>query len=98
SFPSPAPVGPYNNSDLDSLAGVDPNGTWSLYVVDDAEGDSGNIAGGWTLSLTTTDSLAPAADISITASDSPDPIMVSGDLTYVYRITNYGPATATGIV
>jgi uncharacterized repeat protein (TIGR01451 family) len=83
---------------LDSLAGVEANGTWSLYVVDDAEGDSGNIAGGWTLSLTTTDSLAPAADVCITASDSPDPITIGADLTYIYRITNFGPSTATGVV
>ena len=32
-----------------------PNGLWSLYVVDDASGDMGNIAGGWTLELDITD-------------------------------------------
>jgi uncharacterized delta-60 repeat protein/uncharacterized repeat protein (TIGR01451 family) len=98
SFPPPAPAGPYDNALLSSFIGLDPNGTWSLYVVDDAEGQSGNIAGGWSLNLTTTDSLAPAADICITASDSPDPITIGGDLTYVYSITNFGPSTATGVV
>jgi uncharacterized delta-60 repeat protein/uncharacterized repeat protein (TIGR01451 family) len=98
SFPPPAPAGPYDNSLLSSFIGIDPNGTWSLYVVDDAEGQSGNIAGGWSLNLTTTDSLAPAADLCITASDSPDPITIGGDLTYLYSITNFGPSTATGVV
>lgn len=31
-----------------------PNGTWNLYVVDDAAGDTGSINGGWTLELDTT--------------------------------------------
>jgi hypothetical protein len=31
--------------------GYDLNGNWSLYVLDDASGDSGFIAGGWTLSM-----------------------------------------------
>ncbi|PYJ07091.1 MAG: hypothetical protein DMF06_16725 [Verrucomicrobia bacterium] len=31
---------------------ISPNGAWSLYVVDDAQQDSGTIAGGWTLELT----------------------------------------------
>jgi hypothetical protein len=29
------------------------NGTWTLYVADDQSGDAGRIAGGWTLSITT---------------------------------------------
>jgi hypothetical protein len=33
------------------LKGVSPNGQWALYVVDDGTGDSGSIAGGWSLSL-----------------------------------------------
>ena len=53
-FPAPAPVGPYGSS-LDIFDGVDPNGTWSLYVVDDALLDTGNINGGWRITLTTED-------------------------------------------
>ena len=50
-FPAPAPAGPYVANFGDFL-GTDPNGTWSLYVVDDAGGDIGSIAGGWELNIT----------------------------------------------
>lgn len=59
-FPSPAPAGPYNEpapAAAATLASVFnntlPNGVWSLYIVDDAGGDSGTIAGGWCLNFTT---------------------------------------------
>lgn len=58
-FGAPAPAGPYLSpatAGADTLTSAftssDPNGTWSLYVVDDAGGDSGNIAGGWSLTFT----------------------------------------------
>ncbi|PWU09737.1 MAG: hypothetical protein C5B50_26760 [Verrucomicrobia bacterium] len=49
-FPSPAPTGPYGGG-LYGFRGTSPNGTWSLYVLDDAADDSGTIAHGWTLNL-----------------------------------------------
>ena len=48
SFPSPAPT-PSGGSALSTFAGINPNGTWSLYVVDGATGGAGSFAGGWTL-------------------------------------------------
>ena len=50
-FPGPAPGGPYGTT-LSAFSGLDPNGTWSLYVLDDAASDSGSIAGGWSLKFT----------------------------------------------
>jgi len=54
-FPAPAPVGPYPDPQLLSVFnGVNPNGTWSLYVFDDVGGDVGNINLGWEINITTT--------------------------------------------
>ncbi|MEZ4642133.1 MAG: hypothetical protein R3E31_05225 [Chloroflexota bacterium] len=49
-FPAPA-LSPSSATTLDIFNSTDPNGTWSLYLVDDASGDSGTLAGGWCLEL-----------------------------------------------
>jgi subtilisin-like proprotein convertase family protein len=51
-FPPPAPAAPYGTA-LSDFNGTSPNGTWSLFVVDDAGGDVGSITGGFTLTVTT---------------------------------------------
>jgi subtilisin-like proprotein convertase family protein len=58
-FPPPAPAGPYPVT-LTVFDGTDPNGTWSLFVFDGAGGDSGTIAGGWSLAID-----APVNDFTI---------------------------------
>jgi hypothetical protein len=59
-FPAPAPAPPYGNGAnaapfTDALSsyfdGIDPNGDWKLYVVDDAGVDAGSITQ-WALNLT----------------------------------------------
>jgi subtilisin-like proprotein convertase family protein/CheY-like chemotaxis protein len=50
-FPAPAPAAPYGAA-LSAFNGVDPNGTWQLFVVDDAGGDFGSFGGGWSLKFT----------------------------------------------
>jgi len=65
-FAPPAPAGPYATA-LSAVTGGNPNGAWSLYVQDDAPGDSGSITGGWTLTL----SLAPPP---------PSPVFLPGTL------------------
>src|SRR5687768_13712313 len=60
SFVAPAPAGPYNSPAPTGSAtfasvfnGAEPNGVWSLYVMDDASSNSGAISGGWCLEITT---------------------------------------------
>lgn len=53
-LPAPAPPGPYAEPQLLSVfKGIDPNGTWSLYVSDDGAQDVGRFTG-WGLTLSTT--------------------------------------------
>lgn len=59
-FPAPAPPAPFQFPATAGAAtfasvfnGTNPNGTWSLYVVDDAGVDTGTFAGGWALTITT---------------------------------------------
>lgn len=53
-FPAPAPAGPHASAAPVGAAtfasvfgGTDANGTWSLYILDDTDGDAGQLAGGW---------------------------------------------------
>lgn len=50
-FDAPAPAGPYPVS-MAVFNGVDPNGPWQLYVMDQFNDDQGAIDGGWSLELT----------------------------------------------
>jgi hypothetical protein len=52
SFPAPAPS-PSTATSLAVFNGTDPNGTWSLYIVDDSIMLGGSVSGGWCLGITT---------------------------------------------
>ena len=52
-FAAPAPT-PSGGSALSVFDGTAPSGTWELYVMDDADVDSGAIGFGWTLFITAT--------------------------------------------
>jgi subtilisin-like proprotein convertase family protein len=55
-MPAPAPGLPYHDR-LSIFDGIDPNGIWQLFIVDDASPDAGFITGSVTLNITTTGSL-----------------------------------------
>lgn len=50
-FPSPAPAAPYESL-MSAFDGEDPNGAWTLWVVDAAPLNTGTISAGWDLTIT----------------------------------------------
>jgi subtilisin-like proprotein convertase family protein len=98
-FPPPAPAGPYNHpapaggsTFANIFNGANPNGTWSLYVVDDVAGDIGTIAGGWSLTFTTSGD----APTMTTLASSLNPSLTGQSVTFtaaVKRVSNSAPVT-----
>lgn len=86
-FPAPAPDITGAGTPLSVFNGTNPNGVWSLYVVDDGALFQGAIAGGWALQISTVD--APAAPV-ISA-----PATGSRDRDGVFTMAGSGPANAT---
>ena len=92
-FPTPGPAAPFGAS-LSVFSGTDPNGTWSLYVVDGVVGGLGSIQGGWSLEITTAD---PIADLALTATGSSPSVALGSNLVYAITVTNRGPAVASQV-
>lgn len=99
-FPAPAPASPYlsagpagTDTFASAFAGQDPNGTWSLYAVDDLGGDTGNMAGGWTLTITTetTSCCVPTCTLFC-----PQNITVSSEPNQCGAVVTYPAPTTTG--
>src|SRR5262245_47871607 len=88
-FPAPAPPGPYPDpQQLSVYNGVNPNGTWRLFVVDDfphfqADGERGSIFGGWRLNITTTDTVCPTPVVSTISGQYSDVVMLKANVANV---------------
>jgi uncharacterized repeat protein (TIGR01451 family) len=95
-FPAPAPGGAYSSA-LSAFAGGNPNGQWSLYVIDDTSPGAGVISNGWWLSITRGSSVPSASDLSLGLTSIPEPPIAGEPLTYTLQVTNNGPAAATGV-
>jgi len=93
-FPAPAPAGPYGGS-LALFNNTDPNGPWSLFVVDGTPGGIGAINGGWHLDLRTAD---PISDLAVSTTAAPAPVAVNSNLVFTVAVTNRGPAAVGGVM
>jgi subtilisin-like proprotein convertase family protein len=75
-LPAPAPTGPYTSDTFDdAFADAAPNGTWQLFVADDAPTESGSLVG-WELGLTTncailTTAASPGGSINLNPAGTP---------------------------
>lgn len=80
SWSAPAPAGPHGLS-LNAFNGENANGTWRLYVSDDGHPDTGDIEGGFTLTITTGpyDMAIPGTGTSGPANPYPATRTVSGE-------------------
>jgi len=85
--PPPPPYG----TNLAAMNGSNPNGTWSLFIQDDAVFDSGIISNGWILALTTANPVGSAADNELLMTPSSTSIVAGGIVTFSLTVTNYGP-------
>jgi subtilisin-like proprotein convertase family protein len=85
--PAPDPDVAGTGSALSVFNGTNPNGVWNLYVSDQWSGDSGQLAGGWSLQVSTVDTpTAPA----ITA-----PATGTRDRDGAFTMTGTAPASST---
>ncbi|PYS70755.1 MAG: hypothetical protein DMF69_12535, partial [Acidobacteria bacterium] len=107
-FAATAPAGPYLTpqtggtetltSAFTGAAGGDPNGTWSLYAVDDASGDLGSIAGGWSLTITPLVFMCttPCGSVNLVVTSTltrPNPTTVQAAI----QVQNLGAVTANNV-
>ncbi|OWY24067.1 hypothetical protein C7N43_05120, partial [Sphingobacteriales bacterium UPWRP_1] len=90
------------NTGLGVFNGTNPNGTWSLYVFDDATGDAGSI-GSWSLEITTgaavsTYSWSPATYLNSTTVQNPTANNALATTAYTVTVTSATGCSATGNV
>lgn len=64
-FPPPAPAAPWADT-LTALNGLNPNGTWSLYLIDDTNFYDGRIENGWSITIETASSPPSTSTPTIT--------------------------------
>ncbi len=100
-FPKPAPAGPYV-ADLSIFNGLTPNGDWKLYVADSTRPNSGAIANGWQLTITSvTGASTPVAGKmamappSLSAANPPSPLGGTESLPANPATSSGGSSTTT---
>jgi subtilisin-like proprotein convertase family protein len=90
-YQSPAPAGAATSASV--FGGQNPNGNWQLFIQDDVSGDTGSVAGGWELIITTED---PVCCNSACTIDVPENIVQSNDAGECGAVVSYPAATVEG--
>ncbi len=90
-FPAPAPAGPYNSAPTAGTStfatvygGAAPNGTWSLYGIDDGGGGGVSTVGSWGLTFITT----AASPTTTVISGSPNPSFTNQAVLFTATVTS----------
>lgn len=91
--PPPPPYG----TTMGAVSGGNPNGTWSVFIQDDAPINSGYVSNGWVLSLTLADIVGTAADLETYMTASSSAALLGQPVTFFLAVTNYGPSTSTNV-
>jgi len=94
-FPAPAPAPSANTTLATAFNGISANGTWQLFIIDDACDTAGTIAGGWSLDITTA---AAAAPTSTGVTSSLNPSRTGQSVTFTSTVTSSGSPVTTGTV
>jgi uncharacterized repeat protein (TIGR01451 family) len=89
--PPPPPYG----TTMDAVSGGNPNGSWLMFVQDDAPVSSGFINNGWILSLTTADLVGTSGDLELLMNTANSSVFSGQPITFVLSVTNYGPSIST---
>lgn len=92
-FPAPAPT-PSSATALSTFDGTAPNGTWSLYITDDACPDAGTISGGWSLEITA----ASAAATMTSVVSTPSQATTGSSIATTATVTQGGSPVTSGTV
>ena len=91
----PAIGGTFSPSEpLSGFNGESGNGTWTLTVDDTVSAYDDGTLNDWSLDFT----CLAMADLSISKSDSTDPVLAGDNLTYTVMVDNAGPNDATNVV
>lgn len=78
---------------LSGFNNSNPNGTWSLFVLDDGSGDAGSLIGGWSITIT---AITPAFRTTFTAMNTGSANWCAGETRNVtVTVTNSGTSSWT---
>ena len=92
--PPPPPYG----AAMASVKGGNPNGSWFLFLQDDAPISSGMVGNGWVLNLTTADLIGTAGDIELLMSTTNTTVFTGQPASFLLTVTNYGPSASTNVL